>query len=143
MPAQRRVRARRPAERDAESQEPVEDQQAGDRPVEDEPDEEASRDDAPPARSRARALSAGGAGAAGLRHIVELTGRESEGITLVKPEGDGWVVGVEVVEDRRIPSSGDVLALYQAELDADGELRSYRRLRRYRRGSGDQGEGGS
>ncbi|TDD17660.1 gas vesicle protein [Nonomuraea diastatica] len=97
----------------------------------------------PPARSRARGPSAAGAGAAGLRHIVELTGRESEGITLVKPEGDGWVVGVEVVEDRRIPSSGDVLALYQTELDADGELRSYRRLRRYRRGSGDQGESGS
>ncbi|MEO3799230.1 gas vesicle protein GvpO [Nonomuraea sp. B1E8] len=137
MPAQRRVRARRPAEQDAEPEEAVEDQQA-----EEEPDEEASHDEAPPARSRVKSLSASSAGAAGLRHIVELTGRESEGITLVRREGDGWVVGVEVVEDRRIPSSGDVLALYQAELDADGELQSYRRLRRYRRASGDQGEGG-
>ncbi|TDC03989.1 gas vesicle protein [Nonomuraea longispora] len=127
MPAQRRVRPRRPAEQDAEPGEPVEDQ----RPE----DEETPR-------SRASGLSAGSAGATGQRHIVELTGRQSEGITLVKPEGDGWVVNVEVVEDRRIPSSGDVLALYQVELDGEGELRSYRRLRRYRRGSGDQGEGG-
>ncbi|MEO3797945.1 gas vesicle protein GvpO [Nonomuraea sp. B10E15] len=137
MPAQRRVRARRPAEQDAEPEEAVEEQQA-----DEEPDGEAAHDEEPRSRSRARSLSASSAGAAGLRHIVELTGRESEGITLVKPEGDGWVVGVEVVEDRRIPSSGDVLALYQAELDADGELQSYRRLRRYRRASGGQGEGG-
>ncbi|NBE94619.1 gas vesicle protein [Nonomuraea sp. KC401] len=127
MPAQRRVRPRRPAEQDAEPGEPVEDQ-----PPEDE--------ETP--RSRASGLSAGSAGATGQRHIVELTSRQSEGITLVKPEGDGWVVNVEVVEDRRIPSSGDILALYQVELDGEGELRSYRRLRRYRRGSGDQGEGG-
>ncbi|MEV5409912.1 gas vesicle protein GvpO [Thermopolyspora sp. NPDC052614] len=91
-------------------------------------------------RARAsRSLTAGAAGTAGLRHITELTGRELEGITLVKPQDDGWLVHVEVVEDRRIPSSGDVLALYEAELDADGGLLSYRRLRRYRRGSGDTG----
>ncbi|TDE34756.1 gas vesicle protein [Nonomuraea mesophila] len=133
MPAQRRVRPRRPAEQDAESHEQRELRE----PAEDEPPE----DEETP-RSRARGLSAGSAGATGQRHIVELTGRQSEGITLVKPEDDGWVVNVEVVEDRRIPSSGDVLALYQVELDGEGELRSYRRLRRYRRGSGDQGEGG-
>ena len=86
-----------------------------------------------------RTLTAGAAGTSGLRHIAELTGREMEGITLVKPEGDGWLVHVEVVEDRRIPSSGDVLALYETELDAEGGLLSYRRLRRYRRGSGDTG----
>ncbi len=90
---------------------------------------------------RSRALTAATAGQAGLRHIAELTARETEGVTRVRPEGDGWLVGVEVVEDRRIPSSGDILALYEAELDADGELLSYQRLKRYRRGSGGMGEG--
>lgn len=84
-----------------------------------------------------RTLTAGVAGTTGMRHITELTGREIEGITLVKPDGEGWLVQVEVVEDRRIPSSGDVLALYETELDAEGALLSYRRVRRYRRGSGD------
>ncbi|MFI6600249.1 gas vesicle protein GvpO [Nonomuraea sp. NPDC050536] len=93
-------------------------------------------------RRRSRSLSAETAGAVGLRHIADLTSREPEGVTLVEPEEDGWVVDVEVVEDRRIPSSSDILALYEAELDEEGNLLSYRRLRRYRRGSGgDTGEG--
>ena len=51
------------------------------------------------------------------------------------------MVGVEVVEDRRIPSSADILATYHATIDAEGELVAYRRLRRYTRGRGDIGEG--
>ncbi len=92
-------------------------------------------------KRRPSGLGAATAGQAGLRHIAELTARETEGVTRVRPEGDGWLVGVEVVEDRRIPSSGDILALYEAELDADGDLLSYQRLKRYRRGSGGMGEG--
>ena len=44
---------------------------------------------------------------------------------------------MDVIEDRRIPSSTDILATYEAELDNDGELLSYRRVRRYSRGRGD------
>ncbi|MDX3102674.1 gas vesicle protein GvpO [Nonomuraea angiospora] len=91
-------------------------------------------------KRRPRGLSAASAGEFGLQHIADLTGRETEGVTRVKPEEDGWLVNVEVVEDRRIPSSGDILALYEAELDPEGDLLSYRRLRRYRRGSGDYAE---
>jgi hypothetical protein len=41
------------------------------------------------------------------------------------------------MEDSRIPSSTDLLATYQIELDPDGELLAYRRVRRYARGRGD------
>ena len=41
---------------------------------------------------------------------------------------------VEVVEVSRIPDSADILAVYDVRLDADGDLISYRRLRRYARG---------
>jgi len=85
-------------------------------------------------------ISAPAAAKAGLRQIVELTGKEPEGVTSVQRAGDGWVVAVEVVEDRRIPSSSDILAVYDAELDADGELMSYRRNRRYSRGRGGSDE---
>ncbi|GII92863.1 gas vesicle protein GvpO [Sinosporangium siamense] len=102
-------------------------------PVEE--DREPAEEEQP--KRRARSLSASAAGAVGLRHIADLTGRETEGVTLVRPAEDGWVVNIEVVEDRRIPSSGDILAVYEAELDDEGDLLSYRRLRRYRRGSGD------
>ncbi|MFG1933377.1 gas vesicle protein GvpO [Mycobacterium sp. NPDC048908] len=38
-----------------------------------------------------------------------------------------------MVEERRIPSSADMLALYEIELDADGEFLAYSRTRRYMR----------
>jgi len=97
----------------------------------------AAERDTPPRRRR---LSAGKAGQLGLRQIMELTGKDPEGVSGVEPSDDGWLVTVEVVEDRRIPSSSDLLATYRIELDGDGELLSYRRLRRYSRGRGDDGD---
>ncbi|MFC9765135.1 gas vesicle protein [Rhodococcus jostii] len=73
------------------------------------------------------------------RDIAQLTGKKPLGATSVMPTDDGWTVEVEVVEDRRIPSSTDMLAMYEVVLDLDGELLSYRRTRRYIRGVGDSG----
>lgn len=92
------------------------------------------------AAERRSRLSAAEAARDGLRQIVELTGKEPESVTGVRPAEDGWRVTVEVVEDRRIPPSTDILATYEAELDGDGELLSYRRVRRYSRGRGDDGD---
>lgn len=72
-----------------------------------------------------------------LREVAELTGRSPLGVTSVMPSDDGWKVEVEVVEDRRIPSSTDMLAVYEVVLDLDGQLLSYRRSRRYTRGVAD------
>ena len=66
---------------------------------------------------------------------------DPEGVTGVERSQDGWLVTVEVVEDRRIPSSTDMLSTYEAEIDGDGELLSYRRVQRYARGRGDNGDG--
>ncbi|GAA0380689.1 hypothetical protein GCM10009530_34290 [Microbispora corallina] len=96
---------------------------------------------AEPQRPRRRPLTATSAGRAGLRHIADLTAREPEAVTLVQPVENGWVVDVEVVEDHRIPSSSDIIALYEAQMDEEGNLLSYRRTRRYRRGAGDLGGG--
>jgi hypothetical protein len=81
-------------------------------------------------------ISAAQAGRVGLRQIAELTGKEAEGVTGIEPTEDGWLVTVEVVEDRHIPSSTDVLATYEIETDVAGELISYRRDQRYSRGHG-------
>ncbi|WP_426512805.1 gas vesicle protein GvpO [Dactylosporangium sp. McL0621] len=73
-----------------------------------------------------------------LRDIAEMTGRAPSGITALEHADDGgWLVEVEVVEETRIPSSGDLLAIYRAQVTADGELAELRRLRRYPRGKGD------
>ncbi|MFI9594528.1 gas vesicle protein [Nonomuraea sp. NPDC052265] len=94
-----------------------------------------------PPRTSSADLPAAAVAGVGLRLMTELTGKEAESVTLVEPAEDGWLVGVEMVEDRRIPSSGDTLALYEIELDMAGGLLSYRRVRRYKRGSGDLAEG--
>jgi hypothetical protein len=88
-----------------------------------------------------RRLSATEAGREGLRQIAELTGKDPESVTGVQRSEDGWLVAVDVIEDRRIPSSTDILSTYEAEIDDDGELLSYRRVRRYSRGRGDNGDG--
>ncbi|MFD0786725.1 gas vesicle protein, partial [Micromonospora azadirachtae] len=84
-------------------------------------------------------LSAAEAAREGLRQVVELTGRDPVGTTSLKAVRDGWLVGVEVIEDRRIPASTDLLGLYEVELDIDGALLGYRRVRRYQRGKGEVG----
>jgi|SRR5215211_2834124 len=66
-------------------------------------------------------------------HIIDLIDREPVMMTSVEPTDEGWVVEVEALEAERIPSSSDILALYEVELDADGELLAYRRIRRYLR----------
>jgi hypothetical protein len=85
-------------------------------------------------------LTAPEAAQIGLCQIAELTGKQPESVIGVEPAEDGWIVGVEVVEDRRIPSSTDILATYETEFDMSGELLSYRRVRRYPRGRGDGSE---
>jgi hypothetical protein len=67
-------------------------------------------------------------------YVAEMTGKEPEGIVSLEQTDEGrWKVGVEVVETRRIPDSTDILAVYEAELDAEGELVAYRRVKRYSR----------
>ena len=93
-------------------------------------DEEAYEEEMSPAEVVGAALS----------YITEFTGKDLRGVVSLEPSEHGWIVGVEVVEDRRIPSSNDVLGLYLTEIDADGYLRTYRRAKRYARGRGDNGE---
>lgn len=104
---------------------------------EDEPyDEDETYDEREDEPRRRRTLNAASAGRLGLRYIADLTAKDAEGVTLVEPVEDGWVIGVEVVEDRRIPSSSDMLSIYEVQVDDEGNLLSYRRTRSYRRGTG-------
>ncbi|MPY77732.1 MAG: gas vesicle protein [Actinophytocola sp.] len=87
-------------------------------------------------------LSATEAARAGLERVAELTGKETSAVTEVSPTDEGWLIGVEVVEENRIPSSSDMLAIYELETDLSGEVVSYRRTKRYPRGAGNAGNGG-
>lgn len=88
-------------------------------------------------------LSASAAASTALGLVGELISSNPVGVTSVEPVEDGWLVEVEVVEERRIPSSGDILALYEIELDLAGDLLAYRRTSRYSRGRAASWKGAS
>lgn len=67
------------------------------------------------------------------KQLKALTGLKFDNISNVEKKGDGWHVVATMVELKRVPSSTDVLAAYEVELDAEGNLDSYRRINRYLR----------
>ena len=83
--------------------------------------------------------SLGTAVRAAMEQFRDLTGRNPEAVTGARSldDGNGWSVLVDVVELERIPSSTSVLAIYRVDLDRDGSITSYERLRRYTRGATD------
>ena len=95
----------------------------------------APRKRAAPKTEAPRRTTATQVAARAAQQLLELTGKESEGVTGLERGDDGWTVQVEVVEVRRIPNTTDVLALYEVSTDDHGDLLGYRRLRRYARGT--------
>lgn len=91
--------------------------------------------EAPPDKSK---LSAAKLARLAVEQVVDLIGRDPEVVTSIERTDEGWRVGIEVIESHRIPDSADILAIYQADLDTDGDLMSYRRIRRYPRGRGQE-----
>jgi hypothetical protein len=91
------------------------------------------RASAPKAEAKPR-LKGAQVAAAASRQLLELTGKAAEGVASLERTEDGWKVQVEVVEMRRIPDTTDVLALYEVDVDDQGTLEGYHRLRRYVRG---------
>jgi hypothetical protein len=99
------------------------------------PQKRASTRSAPPrASAPRRKKTASVIAASAAEQLLELTGKEAEGVTGLERTDDGWKVQVEVVEVRRIPDTTDVLALYEVEVDTDGDMTGYYRVRRYARG---------
>ncbi|MFI1564718.1 gas vesicle protein [Streptomyces sp. NPDC020490] len=76
-----------------------------------------------------------------LRHaraqLAELTGMAAESVSSFDQTEDGWSLEIEVLELARVPDTMSLMASYQVELDPDGQLTGYRRVRRYERGRAD------
>ncbi|WDV55629.1 gas vesicle protein [Streptomyces coeruleorubidus] len=66
--------------------------------------------------------------------LEELTGMTAESVSSFEQTEHGWALEVEVLELERVPDTMSLLASYQVELDDQGQLTGYRRVRRYERG---------
>jgi len=73
-----------------------------------------------------------------MQQVTELTGRPADTVSAIERTDDGWRVEVELVELERVPATTNILATYEVELDDDGTLLSYRRLRRYYRNAAEE-----
>jgi len=69
--------------------------------------------------------------------LSELTGLTPESVSSFVQTEDGWALEVEVLELERVPDTMSLMASYQVELDLDGQLTGYRKVRRYERGRAD------
>ncbi|MGW2640491.1 gas vesicle protein GvpO [Streptomyces sp. NPDC001348] len=69
--------------------------------------------------------------------LAELTGLAPEQVSSFEQTEDGWSLEVEVLELARVPDTMSLMASYQVELDPEGMLTGYRRVRRYERGRSD------
>ncbi|GAA2770835.1 gas vesicle protein [Streptomyces rameus] len=69
--------------------------------------------------------------------LAELTGLSPESVSSFEQTEDGWALEVEVLEMARVPDTMSLMASYQVELDQQGQLSGYRRVRRYERGRAD------
>ncbi|MYR83540.1 gas vesicle protein [Streptomyces sp. SID685] len=74
--------------------------------------------------------------------LAELTGLEAESVSSFEQTEDGWSLEVEVLELSRVPDTMSLMGSYQVELDREGQLTGYRRVRRYERGRADPRAGG-
>ncbi|MFC7303311.1 gas vesicle protein [Streptomyces monticola] len=69
--------------------------------------------------------------------LAELTGMAAESVTSFERTEDGWALEIEVLELARVPDTMSLMASYQVDLDPQGTLTGYRRVRRYERGRSD------
>jgi len=76
---------------------------------------------------------------AALTQLAELTGRSPDTVSAIERTDEGWRVEVELVELERVPSTTNILATYEVQLDNDCSLVGYRRLRRYFRNAAEEG----
>ncbi len=88
---------------------------------------------------RSSRLTAARAARKAVEQLAELTDRRLESVVEINSEQETFTVVIEAVEDARVPSTADVMAEYEVQLDEDGELLGYRRRARYIRGSTEEG----
>ncbi|WP_328874862.1 gas vesicle protein [Streptomyces sp. NBC_00287] len=69
--------------------------------------------------------------------LAELTGMTAETVSFFEQTENGWTLEIEVLELARVPDTMSLLAGYQVDLDRQGQLTGYRRVRRYERGRSD------
>ncbi len=62
-----------------------------------------------------------------LNALTGMTKHKPSGVVGIKKGESGWVVEVELIEKESVPSSMDVLGLYEVSVDEKGNLLEFKR----------------
>jgi len=68
--------------------------------------------------------------------VQSITAKEPEVVSRCERQDTNWKVMVEVIETKARIDDNDLIASYEVEIDPDGELVGYERVRRYKRAQG-------
>lgn len=72
-----------------------------------------------------------------VNQFIELSGTEPERVCGVRSTENGWSVLVDVLDLERVPSTTSVMSTFRIDIDNDGQLIGYERLRRFTRAATD------
>jgi len=61
------------------------------------------------------------------KEVAALTKLESTGVKRIFRDEEGWHATVEMIEKKSIPDGMDLLALYEATLDGEGNVLKFER----------------
>ncbi|MBU0464254.1 MAG: gas vesicle protein [Proteobacteria bacterium] len=70
--------------------------------------------------------------------LEALTGLEIGSTVSAHPDGDGWQVTLEAIEKKSIPDSMDILGIFEVNLDVDGNISEFNRVRMRKRNDMDE-----
>lgn len=65
--------------------------------------------------------------------LMSLVNLEISNVTGVEKTDEGWQVYIELIERKSVPDSQDLLGLYEVQLDEEGEMTRYERIKLRRR----------
>ena len=69
-----------------------------------------------------------------------ITGLSPDTVSRFDRDGDGWAIGIDMLEHRSIPRTHDLIASFEVSLTADGTVTRWKRTGRFQRGQGQAGE---
>jgi len=64
----------------------------------------------------------------------DVLNRQPESVSLLEKTEKGWRMEVEVLERKAIPDSFDLLSVFELNLDAAGNIMSFKQIKKIRRG---------
>jgi len=66
--------------------------------------------------------------------IKEALNKEPEAISSLEETKDGWVLQCDVLEKKAVPSTFDLLKIFEFRLDKNAEITGFKQVKKVRRG---------